>query len=1013
MKEPRQDRPKVPGAATVQVRPTRHRHKWPWVIGGILILIVVVVLLIPVALSSRGFTQWIQAKISSSTGGQADIGNLSVGWLKGVRVANFSFRGPNGWAAVDIDRITAQPSYGRLLSGTLAVGRAEVDQPRVAVDLRQRPPSTKTGPSFGVNNLARVRDLVVRNGSVQVTDAAGQTSRITDLNSDVHMRPPGQTSRFDATMVVAQAQGPAKVQAAGQVTPNKKTGWSLAGTSGDITVEVNDLNLNSVAPFLDMAGVQVQAQGQISANITGALQNGQVESLNATVNGRNVDITGPALKGDRLQTSQLNVRANLAQAKDVIDVNQLDVRTDWATLSATGTIPKTARSLTQLTASGSPYDLKGKFDVNLASLLSQIPNTVGVRKGTQITGGRATGSIDTVTQAGRPTIVAKAQVTGLTGVVNDKKLDLTRPMTAVVQLSSDQQGAQLQGLNVSTPFAQVNASGNFKQIKYDGQIDLKALQSDLGSFVNLGSYVMAGQVTSKGQVSIGDQATNIAGTLSAQQLVVASPDGNSISEPQATANFALGIDRKTQEVAVDTLTADTSLASISINKAQIPLGQNPQTPLNLNVLVNRLDLSKLKPYALLFATFPKQLTLGGIAQSQVAVTKEKGSYHISSGATKIQKFQLTSTEKETFAQDQVTALFDVYVDPSQKTINVDRLQVDSPQIHIRKGQFQRTTQGNTTKFQGQLDAQWDLAALGQVASNFLPGKLDLVGQRQVSLNFASTYPANEPNLLLANLSGKTAFGFDQAKYMGFDFGPTDVNIQVQNGLMQIQPFSTAVNNGKLNFAGQADLRKTPAILTIAAPQHFVQAVQINTVTTEQLLKYVNPVFANAVNVTGIANFDLQQLALPLTSGGAAKPAMTGTLWIDKLELGTSNILNDILKVGGQSFRGQTLTVHPTNLVLRNGVVQYDDMQIDVGDNPINFRGSVGPNGALNLTVVLPYTVEGRTVRVGQEQGAGERIVVPLTGTISKPQLNLQELIKSQLQQQLQKGLEELFKKRSP
>ena len=689
MKASRQDHPQIPQTTVPQAGHARHRRKLPWVIGAILILILVVVLLIPVALSSRGFTQWVQAKISNSTGGQADIGDLSVGWLKGVRVANFSFRGPNGWAAVDIDRISAQPSYGRLLSGTLAVDRAEVDQPHIVVDLRQRPPSTKTGPSVDMNNLTRVRDLIVRNGSVQVTDTTGQTSSITDLNSEVRMRSPGQTSRFNVDMVVAQAQGPAGVQAAGQVTPSKKTGWTLAGTTGDVTVEVNDLNLNSVAPFLDMAGVQVQAQGQMSANITGALQNGQIENLNATVTGRNVDITGPALKGDRLQTSQLNVKASLAQAKDVIDVNQLDVRTDWATLSATGTIPKTARSLTQLTASGSPYDLRGNFDVNLASLLSQMPNTIGVRKGMEITGGRATGSIDTITEAGRPTIVAKAQVAGLTGVVDNKKLNLTQPMTALVRLSSDQQGAQLQGLNVSTPFAQVNASGNFKQIKYDGQVDLKAFQSELGSFVNLGSYTMAGQVTSKGQVSIGDQATDIAGTLSAKQLVVASPDGNSISEPQANANFALAIDTKNQVVAVDTLTVDTSLANIDIKNAQIPLGQKSPAPMNLDVLLNRLDLSRIKPYALLFATFPKQLTLEGIAQSQINVASEKGIYHISSTTTRIQNLQVISPGKEPFRQDPVTAMFDVYMDPTQKTINRASWQVKGPQITIRASSHRR------------------------------------------------------------------------------------------------------------------------------------------------------------------------------------------------------------------------------------------------------------------------------------------------------------------------------------
>jgi len=369
-----------------------------------------------------------------------------------------------------------------------------------------------------------------------------------------------------------------------------------------------------------------------------------------------------------------------------------------------------------------------------------------------------------------------------------------------------------------------------------------------------------------------------------------------------------------------------------------------------------------------------------------------------------------SPEKEAFKQDQVTALFDVYVDPSQKAINIDRLQVDSPQIHIRKGEFRRTSQGNTTKFQGLLEAQWDLAAVGQVASNFLPGTLDLAGQRQVSLNFTSTYPTNEPNALLANLNGKTSLSFDRAAYMGFDFGPAEMPIQVANGLMRIGPLATTVNNGKVNFVGQVNLRQRPIVLTIPVPTHLVQAIQINQQTSERLLKYINPIFADVASITGVANFDLAQLAVPLTSDAKNAAELTGTLSIDKMQLGASNILNQILSIGRQSVRGQTMTVHPTKLVLQKGVVRYDDMQIDIGDNPVNFRGSVGLNEALNMTVVLPYTLEGRTVRVGQEQGV-TRITVPLTGTITKPQLNLQNLIQSQFQEQILKGLEDLLKKR--
>ena len=990
-----------------QVHQRKRSRKWPWIVGGVPILItLVVVVLIPAVLSSSSFTRWVQAKISRSTGGQANIGDLSVGWLSGVRIADFSFRGPNGWAEVDIGRIIAQPSYGSLLGGTLAVGRAEIDQPHITVDMREKPPSTGES-STDMNGLSRLGDVVVRNGTVQLTSAAGQTIKIADLNSDLSMRPPGRASRFSVAMAVAQAEGPAEVQASGQVTPSPKKGWSLRGTTGDITVEVNALNLASIAPLLDMAGVEVQARGQLTGNISAAIQNGQIEGINANLRGRDVDVTGPALKGDRLQTTQLDVRANLAQAKDVIDVNQLNVRTDWATVSAAGTFPRNARTLAQLTEGGGASNLTGNFDVNLAALLSQMPNTLGVREGVQITGGRATGNIDTVTEAGRPTIVAKAQVVGLAGIVNDKKLNISQPMQATARLSSREQGAQLDGLDVSTSFAKVNASGTFKQIKYDGQINLAGLQSELGAFINL-PYRLAGQATSSGQVSIGEKTTDVAGTLSVRQLVLAA-DGNSVSTPQANVNFAVGLNSRDQVLAVSTLNADTGFGTINVKNATIPLAQNSRARLNLQVLVDKLDLARVEPYAAFFASFPKGLSLQGIAQSQLNVTSEKGVYHVSSNATRIQNFEWISAEKETFRQDQVTAMFDVYANTSDKSINLQRFQVDSPQIHIRKGEFSRTRQGNTTRFQGSLEAQWDLAAVGQVASNFLPGTLSMAGQRQVSANFASTYPTNDPNAMLANLSGRTSLGFDRAAYMGFDFGPAEMPIHVENGLMRIGSLNTTVNGGKLDFVGQADLRKRPILLTIPAPTRLVQGIQINRETTERLLKYVNPIFADVVSVSGVANFDLAQLTMPLTPGARTGTQLSGTLSINQLQLGASNILNQIISVGGRSIRDETLTVRPTNLVLENGAVRYEDMQIDVGDNPVNFRGSVNLNGALDLTVVLPYTLDGRTVRVGQEQGR-PRITVPLTGTIAKPELNLKNLIQSQLQEQILKGLEDLLKK---
>ncbi len=125
--------------ATQEVaRPKRHR-RWPWVLVGLILLIGVLVALAPVYLSSDSFKRMIQAKISHATGGTADIGNLSVGWWKGVQVSNFSFRNENGWAAVSINALDTQPRLASLLAGTFSLGRTVINSPQIDIDLRKRP----------------------------------------------------------------------------------------------------------------------------------------------------------------------------------------------------------------------------------------------------------------------------------------------------------------------------------------------------------------------------------------------------------------------------------------------------------------------------------------------------------------------------------------------------------------------------------------------------------------------------------------------------------------------------------------------------------------------------------------------------------------------------------------------------------------------------------------------------------------------------------------------------------
>ena len=988
-------------------------RKWPWVLLGLFILLVTAILLAPVYLSSNSFKQMLQTQVARSTGGQLSIGDLSVGWLKGVKVSDLSFSEKSGWAKVRVGAIDTQPHIGALLGGSLALGRTVIERPVVEIDLRKRPASSATttatttpsqqhtGQAAG---LPLIGDMTVSNGRVTLTSQQGQTVQIDDINSTVNLRAPGQTSRVDANMIVSDGIEQATISAAANVTP---AGWTLKGTNGDVTVEVNNLNLGSLAPILELAGVDLQTQGHLTANVKGTLQDGQIQDVSGEVAAQNLDISGTPLKGDRLQTSELAAVVKLTQKERSIHVERLEATTDWAALAASGTVPKTPGSLSELLQSGTDYQLKGEFDCNLPALLSQMPNTFGLKPGMQITGGKATGTIDTTTTQGRARIAAEAQIAGLAGQVDGKPLTLSEPLAATLSISADNQKTRLDNLDVSAAFGTVSASGDFEQIAYDATVDLAQYQAELGQFADFGPYALAGKLTTSGQLSIAKDRFVDTGTAQIKELVLTSVDGNSVSEPSAIFEYALALDQTKNLFRIDAVEAQGSFGNVTVTDLTLPLGEGASEAMAAEITVENFDLAKAKPYAVFFASFPRNIDLTGTVESQLTVTRSQNVYRVHTGSTRVQDFKLTVPDKEPFTQTQMTLVCDTRIDPGSKSINIQNLLIESPQIKVTKGQFAKAPAGDNAHIEGSLEGQADWAAVGQAASMFIPEGLEMSGQRPFSMTFASTYPAAEPNALIANLNGTVTTGFDNAAYMGLNLGSTDVNVNIKNGLMQIEPFTTTANNGTLAFAAQANFRDQTPLLQTPQSTFAARNVELNREMTTQLLQYVNPIFANLTGVSGVANFECEKLTIPLAAGQENKTEVIGTISASDIIVEASGLLSEILTAMGKPISGDRLTIQPATITVQNGVVQYDKMEIDIGENPIVFSGTIGFDERLNMTVSLPFTLTGRTVRIGQSHE--EQILpIPLTGTLRRPRLDLDRLLQDELQDQLIRGLNRLL-----
>ncbi len=987
------------------VRP-RRRRLWLLIPLIVLILIVLAILIaVPAYLSSGSFRNMVQAKVDQATGGRLNIGALSFGWFGGVRISRMQFQDAAGWTTVNVQGLDVHPRLGGLLGKPVSLGETVIDKPTIEIDLRKRPPSPATtakkpSPSKPSQpaRLPVVGDMEIRDGTLRVTDLQGRTVNFASLNTTLNMRPAGETSKIVARVSVSDTNRPGSVDANATVTPSRSQGWSLKGTSGQFTVEVNDLDLGSLNGLLELAGVKILTDGALSGNIQSTIDKGSVQNLTASFNGQSILIGGPALKGDQLRTSKLLVNARMAESAGALRIDQLQAQTDWASLSAAGTVPTGVKTLSELVKSPTPLNLKGDFQVDLPPVLSQMPHTLSLKPGMKFTAGKATGNINAATQNGVANIDAHAEIAGLAGTMDGKPISLSAPVVADAKVTGNEKTMQIQTLNVTSAFAKINASGDLNNINYDGQFDLARLVAEAGQFANLGNTKLAGQFSAKGRATVTDTAVGTTGTATIQQLVV-TIDHNNITEPSAQIRYAVNLDKPTDVLALADTGIQASFGTINVPKATIPLKADSTAPMQANVAIQAVDLKKLGGFGAALGYIPKDLDLSGTANAQLTVSGQKSAYKFRTESATIDNLRVVAAGKKPFEQKQVTLALDGQMTPTERTV---ALQLTSPQIKI-KGNLKQVAQGANTTLNTNVQGQVDWAGVSNAASAFLPEGLELAGNKDIAVDVTSTYPTADPNALVANLNGKVSSGIDGAKYMGLNIGPAKLDVGFDKGLMKISPINTTLNKGQFTLAaGEANLRDKTRLLRV--PEMQAKGVQIDNIVAQTLLKHVNPLFANATAVSGAVNLDCKQMVIPLQGGAMNLAALNGTFSSESIDLQAAGLLTDILGALQQKVGGQKLVIQPTNITLKDGVVRYDNMQVDVGNNPINFAGAIGPNGKLNMTVTLPWTFQGRTARVGKEAQAGARVPVPLTGTVDKPQLDLSKF----LQQGLFKGLENLL-----
>lgn len=893
-------------SSVVQPKPARSRvGVFKWISIVIAAFLLLIFFGVPIFLSSSAGTGFIVNKVNQSVDGKIGMGDLNVGWFKGVHLKEFSFIDDDGKASVNVREITAKPHYFSMLSGNISLGKVVIDRPEISIQLQEdKNGSPVTSHKAGdredsgkkVGLFFNQIDLTIRDGDIKIIPVGGDISstiHFANIASNIDLKPAGERSKFNVDLDVESKGHRSKISADGNVKSSKK-GWSLEGLQGDLTVKVDDLDLATLAPVFALLGKDIDVAGKLNVDVQAKFADGQVEKL----------------------------------------------------------------------------DLDAKLE-------------------------------------------------GFKHVAAGKEISLNEPLTLKGRVSTKYGKVNIEDVKLSSSFCNITGKGTGSELDYVAKLDVARTMDFLGTFVDLGEYSFTGSCYEEGKISFSGDTIRFSDHSSIDNFVMTrNSDKGKTSTPMVSAKFTfdMTVDIKKGNLKIDFLTMKTtdSLADIRIDNSVFTWAEDAKEKIDMKVKAD-VDLAKSKPFAMFFEALPEKMDLAGRVKTELLVKFGDQECRIQTNKTTIQKLRVAAKGVEEVFEDELVKLaVDMRIADDKKSI---AFKIDGTKIDL-EGNFVENVKGAMVNLSGDVVAKYDLSDASAIASAYLPEGLKMEGNRSDVFTFKSQYPRVDKDKMMENMNATARLGFDRAKYMGMKIGKTDLAINVKDGMLNIAPFTTVVNQGNLNFAGSIDLTKKPMVFTTPKPMKIIDKVHIDDEMGKALLKYLNPLFAQQSDLSGVVNFSCEKLVLPL--GGDALIAdsqLIGTIAISDMKMKSKGLLGDIMSRGLQR-QIVNADMLPSKFILDKGVIRYDDMQVNIDKSyPINFNGAVNlnmkPGLFENMYAVLPYELNLRkggfnSVKVGETHKT--RIKLPIEGTVDNPRINWKEFGENILKKATEGLAEELLQK---
>ena len=275
----------------------------------------------------------------------------------------------------------------------------------------------------------------------------------------------------------------------------------------------------------------------------------------------------------------------------------------------------------------------------------------------------------------------------------------------------------------------------------------------------------------------------------------------------------------------------------------------------------------------------------------------------------------------------------------------------------------------------------------------------------------------------------TSAAWTAADIDGFQIDAGEMPVRLFEGQLALGPFEIAASGGRLRGAPWIKLLPLPGEL-IVPPGRAIDRVALSSRLCDQWISWAVPIIGKSARMQGVASLDLAGARLPLADPFGGE--LSGQFIFENLEVTPGPQLEPLamLMVKLQSLvdprfafgdKAVLLRVRPDPVRVRlvDRRLWHEGLVMDMGQLVVKSGGSVGADGSLAMAVEVAFRGDMAAQTPIVAQLLRTPLVIPLGGTVSRPQFDAGALDKilgriventaeAVINDGLKRGLENLF-----